>query len=244
MVLRVIACVILAVFVQGVRAKKKETRSVVRLETTAGIIRVALSDDTPRHRDNFLSLVEKQYYDSTLFHRVIRDFMIQGGDPDSRHAPAGKFLGEGGPDYVLAPEFCLPYLYHVRGALAAAREGDDVNPGRYSSGSQFYIVWGKRLSDSQLAKVQAALDEQTGGEVRLSPDMRMDYRTIGGTPHLDGMYTVFGEVLDGLEVVEKIQSVKTDGNDRPEEDVILLKAVVERKSKAALKPSKDRPVRR
>lgn len=242
--MRIILCLLLVGWTCGTEAKKKEMRSVVRLETTVGVIRVALSDDTPRHRDNFLELVEKHYYDSTLFHRVIRDFMIQGGDPDSRNAPAGKSLGDGGPGYTLAPEFCLPYLYHVRGALAAAREGDEVNPGRYSAGSQFYIVWGKKMDDRQLNSVQATLDELTGGEARLSPDMRMNYRQIGGAPHLDGMYTVFGEVIEGLDVVEKIQGVETGPEDRPVEDVVLLRAVVEQKSKAALAPPQKRSRRR
>lgn len=213
--------------------KNKEKRSVVRLETNVGNIRIALSDDTPIHRDNFLELTEKGYFDGTLFHRVIKDFMIQGGDPDSRNAPQGKELGNGGPGYQLAPEFCLPYLYHRRGAVAMAREGDDVNPERASCGSQFYIVWGRTFKDKDLQKVIRRVKEATDGEADFTVEMEHDYRTIGGAPHLDGQYTVFGEVLEGMETVDSIQSVATDSLDRPLTDVVIWHAVVEQKSAKA-----------
>lgn len=211
-------------------AKKKEKRSVVRIETTQGVVRVALLDDTPKHRDNFLKLVEKGLYDGTLFHRVIKDFMIQGGDPDSRGAEKGKLLGEGDVGYTLPSEFQLPYYYHLRGALAAAREGDSVNPEMRSSGCQFYIVWGQKFGPASLKKQRARLEESG---IEMTAQMYEDYLQYGGTPHLDGTYTVFGEVIEGLEVVGKIQAVATDSNDRPLEDVVVLKMEVEQLSKSA-----------
>ncbi len=213
-------------------AKKKEKRSVVRLETSEGIIRVALSDDTPIHRDNFLHLVDKGFYDGTLFHRCIADFMIQGGDPDSRTAAPEQVLGDGGVGYTLQPEFCLPYLYHWRGALAAAREPDEVNPEMRSSGCQFYIVYGKKQKSQDLSKIRPLISER-GYE--LTAPMADDYRTRGGTPHLDGAYTVFGEVVEGMDVVQAIQAVPTDGNDRPLKDIVIRHAEVEQRSKEAAK---------
>lgn len=196
----------------------------VLLETDMGDIRIVLSDSTPLHRDNFVRLVEEGYFDSLLFHRVIENFMIQGGDPDSRYAEPGARLGEGGPDYTVPAEFRYPELVHRRGVLAAAREGDDVNPLRASSGSQFYIVWGRVFTDEQLDKVQRRLDERGG--VTLTPEVREIYRTEGGCPHLDGSYTVFGMVVEGLDTVEAIQRVETDDNDRPLRDVRILRASV------------------
>lgn len=211
-------------------AKKKEKRSVVRIETSMGNIRVALSDDTPIHRDNFLKLASKGFYEGTLFHRVIRDFMIQGGDPDSKGAAPGVQLGDGGPGYTLEPEFLLPYLYHWRGVIAAARESDDVNPEMRSSGSQFYIVWGKKQTPASIKKVKATLADKG---VTLTPQMVDDYIMRGGTPHLDGTYTVFGEVIEGMDVVDAIQRVETDKQDRPLQDVVVLKMIVEQRSKKA-----------
>lgn len=225
---------ILAASLSSADGRGKENRSVVRLETSVGNIRIALSDDTPYHRDNFLTLAEKGFFDGTLFHRVIKDFMIQGGDPESRNAPQGKALGDGGPGYRIAPEFCLPYMYHRRGAVAMAREGDEVNPERASSGSQFYIVWGKTFKDKELQKVIKGVKEATDGEADFTVEMEHDYRTVGGTPHLDGQYTVFGEVVEGLEFVDSIQRAATDSLDRPLTDVVLRRAVVEQKSKKAL----------
>lgn len=214
----------------AVMSKKKDKRSIVLIETSAGNIRVALSDDTPLHRDNFLTLASKGYYDGTLFHRVIPGFMIQGGDPDSRNATPDKQLGNGGPGYTIPAEFDLPYLYHRRGALAAARDGDEVNPEQESSGSQFYIVWGKRQTAADIRKVTATLEEKG---IELTSQMISDYEMYAGTPHLDGQYTVFGEVIEGLDVVEKIQGVKTDKNDRPLEDIKVISMKVEQLSPQA-----------
>lgn len=215
------------------QAKRKEKRSIVLVETTAGNLRLALSDDTPLHRDNFLMLVNEGYYDGTLFHRVIADFMIQGGDPDSRKALPGQVLGNGGPGYTIPAEFDLPYLYHWRGALAAARDGDEVNPEQESSGSQFYIVWGKKQTPADIRRVRGMLEEKG---ISLTSQMIDDYEMNGGTPHLDGQYTVFGEVIEGMEVVAKIQGVQTDSNDRPLEDIRVLHMKVEQYSPKARRP--------
>ena len=164
-------------------------------------------------------------YDSLLFHRVIRDFMIQGGDPDSKNAAPGVFLGDGDKPYTVPAEFRLEEgIFHRRGVLAAAREGDDVNPEQRSSAMQFYIVWGKIFDDAGLDNIQKRLDDRTGGRVKLTPEMREVYKTVGGTPHLDGQYTVFGEVVSGLDVVDAIQQVPTDGNDRPLDNVRIIRA--------------------
>ena len=205
-------------------AKKKEKRHIVRIETSLGNIRVALSDDTPLHSKNFLKLAREGFYDGTLFHRCIKDFMIQGGDPESRGAEPGKLLGEGDVDYTIPAEFCLPYLYHWRGALASAREPDDVNPEMRSSGCQFYIVYGKKQAAADIRKVRTVLEEKG---IELTPQMIDDYVMRGGTPHLDGQYTVFGEVIEGMEVVKKIQQTETDKNDRPLTDVVIRRMIVE-----------------
>ena len=217
-----------------VSAARKEKRSVVRLETSAGNIRIALSDLTPLHRDNFLKLARQGFYDGVLFHRVIEGFMIQAGDPDSKGAPRDSLLGNGGPGYTLPAEIVFPDLYHVRGSVAAAREGDDVNPEFRSSGSQFYIVWGEKFAPANLKKAISYLEERG---IELDRFMISDYQMYGGTPHLDGTYTVFGQVIEGLDSVEAIQAVPTDGNDRPLEDVLILRAVVEQVSKEAAKSS-------
>ena len=206
-------------------AAQAQTREVL-LETTEGNIRIALSDLTPRHRDNFIRLVSEHFYDSLLFHRVIKGFMIQGGDPDSRHAEPGATLGDGDVGYTLEPEFRTPQLYHRRGVVAMAREGDDVNPGRRSSGCQFYIVWGKTFSSRDIDNMQLRLDSLTNPPVKITPEMFQTYKSIGGTPHLDGQYTVFGEVTEGLDVVDRIQRVFTDDYDRPVDDVRILRARV------------------
>ena len=195
------------------------------METTMGNIELKLYNETPLHRDNFISLVKESAYDSLLFHRVIRDFMIQGGDPDSKNAEPGALLGEGDLPYTIPSEFRLNKgIFHRRGVLAAAREGDDVNPEQRSSAMQFYIVWGRVFDDESLDRLQERLDQFTGGKVKLTPQMREAYRTVGGTPHLDGQYTVFGEVVSGLEVVEAIQNVATDHNDRPLDDIRIIRA--------------------
>lgn len=206
----------------------KAQRQVV-LETTEGNICITLSDETPQHRDNFLRLVEEHFYDSLLFHRVIKNFMIQTGDPTSRHAEPGITLGEGDAGYTLPAEFRFPTLYHRRGMVAMAREGDEVNPERRSSGSHFYIVWGKTFSTKELESIQERLDTLTNPPTRLTPELINVYRKQGGTPHLDGQYTVFGEVTEGLDVVERIQKVMTDDYDRPVNDVRILRAWVKDK---------------
>lgn len=241
----------------------------LKIETPKGDIIVRLYDETPKHRDNILKLAGEGYYDGTLFHRVIKDFMIQGGDPDSKNAPKGKQLGAGGPDYTIEAEI-KPNLYHKRGALCAARLGDEVNPNKESSGSQFYIVWGDTYKPAQLKQMEKQMKQNQvtitfndlvtyhkeeimemrrnrdraglqdmqerlmkeaqdickANPVGLSEEQMEAYTTIGGTPHLDGQYTVFGEVTEGLDVVEKIQSVKTQRGDRPCEDIKILKTDV------------------
>ena len=198
----------------------------VLFETTKGNIRIALYDETPQHRDNFLKLTKMGSYDSLLFHRVIKDFMIQTGDIFSKHAKPGQLLGSGDYDYTQEAEFRLPKIFHRRGVVAAAREGDEKNPERRSGASQIYIVWGKTYDDRRLDYTQHKLDSITGGQVKLTPEMREVYKTIGGSPHLDGQYTVFGEIVEGLDVVEAIQKEATDKNDRPLEDIRILKATV------------------
>ena len=202
-----------------------QTRRVL-LETTEGNILISLSDETPLHRDNFIRLAGEHFYDSLLFHRVIKGFMIQAGDPTSRHAEPGVGLGEGEVGYTLPAEFRTPRLFHRRGAVAMAREGDEVNPDRRSSGCQFYIVWGTTFSSQQLEDMQERLDTMTNHTVQLSSEMIRYYRRVGGTPHLDGQYTVFGEVIEGLDVVDRIQRVMTDDYDRPVSDVRILRATV------------------
>lgn len=243
----------------------------VKIQTTLGDIVVRLYDETPLHRDNFVKLASEGYYDGTLFHRVIADFMIQGGDPDSKGAPAGKQLGTGGPGYTVEAEIKAG-LYHKRGALAAARQGDEVNPERRSSGSQFYIVWGQVYNEGQLrqysrqmemqqmqstfnalamqhrdeimqmrrerntaglqelqeklaAEAQALVKQQGGAG--MSDEQKRIYSTVGGTPHLDGQYTVFGEVEEGLDVVEMIQQTATARGDRPVDDIQMKMIVLE-----------------
>ena len=205
-------------------AKGQTSTSEVLLETTAGNIRIALFDETPQHRDNFLKLIKEHVYDSLLFHRVIKDFMIQGGDLHSKHAQPGQRLGSGDYNYTIEAEFRLPKIFHRRGMVAMAREGDRVNPERRSSACQFYIVWGRVYNDARLMKVQERLD--TTAHVQLTPEMQEVYKTVGGIPHLDGQYTVFGEVVEGLDVVDRIQQSATDPYDRPLEDIRILRAIV------------------
>ena len=224
-----------------------QDRAEVEFQTTEGNIRIALFNETPQHRDNFMKLARMEFYDSLLFHRVIKDFMIQGGDLHSKHAAPGKMLGEGELDYTIEPEFRLPQIYHRRGVIASARESDRVNPERRSGAAQFYIVWGKVYDDKRLAKVQERLDSATNGQVKLTPEMIETYKTVGGTPHLDGQYTVFGEVTQGLDVVERIMQVETDKNDRPLNDVRILKLKIisaPYAPKPIPKPSPKKKVRR
>ena len=200
----------------------------VMLETTAGNILLTLFDDTPRHRDNFLKLCNEQFYDSLLFHRVIKNFMIQGGDPDSRHAEPGVTLGEGSTDYTVEAEFFDSEGHllhpHKRGALAMAREGDSENPERRSSGCQFYIVWGKTYATQQLYQIGDKVEAATDHRVTMTDELLDLYHDVGGVPHLDGQYTVFGEVTEGLDVVDRIQKAQTDDYDRPIDDIRILRA--------------------
>lgn len=214
-------------FVSVSAAAQDTLRHEVLLETSMGNIRVALSNETPIHRDNFIRNVKNGVYDGLLFHRVISSFMIQGGDTASRNASPGQHLGDTEEAYSLPAEIRYPQLFHKRGALAAAREGDSVNPERRSSSTQFYIVYGRRFTTDMLDRVQQRLDTVSGG-VTLTPEVREAYMKQGGTPHLDGQYTVFGEVVEGMDVVREIQWVATDDNDRPIEDVRIIKATVVR----------------
>jgi cyclophilin family peptidyl-prolyl cis-trans isomerase len=191
----------------------------VIIETSKGDITVMLYDETPVHRDNFIKLVESDFYDGVLFHRVISSFMIQGGDPESKDAPAGKALGNGGPGYTLPAEI-VPKYFHKKGALAAARTGDQTNPQRRSSGSQFYIVQGKTYTDMQLDSMEKQMF------TTFSDAQRDAYATIGGVPQLDAQYTVFGEVIEGLEIIDIIAAVEKGANDRPVADVKVIKMTV------------------
>lgn len=191
----------------------KDKCHTVKIKTNKGKIKVLLYNETPLHRDNMLKLVHHHFYDSLLFHRVIKNFMIQGGDPDSKNASAGKLLGDGDVGYTIPAEF-RPDLFHKKGALAAAR---DDNPNKSSSGCQFYIVQGKIFTDDELTQMEA----KTGRKIPEA--QRVVYKTIGGTPHLDQNYTVYGEVVKGLNVVDIIASVQTDKNDRPLSDVRIIK---------------------
>lgn len=210
--------------------KKKDRKRDVLMQTTMGDIVIRLSDSTPLHRDNFLKLVKVGYYDSVLFHRVIKDFMIQTGDPNSKRAAAGQPLGNGGPGYTIPAEFRTT-LFHKKGVIAAARTGDNVNPQKASSGSQFYIVQGKTFTDAGLDSVETF--RMSGRKIPIAN--REIYKTMGGTPQLDQGYTVYGEVVKGLDVVDKIAAVQTSraqDRDRPLQDVRIINAkLIKRKRK-------------
>ncbi|MFN8206803.1 MAG: peptidylprolyl isomerase [Bacteroidales bacterium] len=253
-VLLILPVVFLFTFCSG---QSHETNSnIVILTTEFGKIKILLYDETKAHKENFLRLVKTGAYNDLLFHRVIKDFMIQGGDPDSKDAPAGKVLGNGDPGYTLPAEI-VPSYTHKRGALAAARMGDEVNPEQRSSGSQFYIVQGKTFSDAELDQLEKRVNQMrmqnlylrffikarenakaqgqqpdmnlisaaasdsvqriaaTLSPFKYTPEQRSIYKTVGGAPHLDGSYTVFGEVLEGMDVVDKIAAQPTDQNNRP-----------------------------
>jgi cyclophilin family peptidyl-prolyl cis-trans isomerase len=203
---------------------KKDRKRDVLLQTTVGDITIRLSDSTPLHRDNFLKLVKVGFYDSVLFHRVIANFMIQGGDPESRRAADGVMLGNGGPGYTIPAEI-RQSMFHKKGVIAAARTGDNINPQRASSGSQFYIVQGKIFTEAGLDST-----ERFRLNRRLPDAQREVYKTIGGTPHLDQSYTIFGEVVRGMDIVEKISVVKTN-RDRPIENVRIIKAKLVKRKK-------------
>ena len=250
---------------------ENEKRTLVKLETTMGNITVALYNETPKHRDNFIKLVKEGVYDSTLFHRVIKQFMIQAGDPDSKNASDTAVLGSGDVGYTIPAEF-NPKFFHKKGVLAAARQGDDVNPEKASSGCQFYIVTGRKFTEPQLLGMENKINEQheealfdslarqhmkeiykmrKAGDnagllelqdtleaqareladkeekFRFTPEQIKAYSTVGGAPHLDGSYTVFGEVTEGMEVVENIEIAKTNRADRPVENIRILKASIQ-----------------
>ncbi len=252
-------------------AASGQERTRVLITTPYGDMTVELYNETPLHRDNFLRLAKEGFYDGLLFHRVINHFMIQGGDPDSRGAARGQRLGGGGPGYQIPAEI-HPELYHKKGALAAARQGDQTNPEKKSSGSQFYIIHGTvyrpgqidtmemktntallqtitrsyfNQAQDELQKFRDANDEQgfmkrvealrtladstlrASGKWTIPENRRKEYTTLGGYPSLDGSYTVFGQVVEGLEVIEKIAAVKTDRYDRPVEDVVMKIKVIE-----------------
>ena len=247
-----------------------DNATLVKIETTMGDITVKLYDETPKHKENFIKLVKEGVYDSTLFHRVIKNFMIQAGDPTSKTASATDTLGSGDVGYTIPAEF-NPKFFHKRGVLAAARQGDDVNPNKESSGCQFYIVTGRKFSEAQminmenqmnevrldtvfqalarkhmkeiykmrkandmegLMELQDSLENQARKEVakepalKFTPEQIKAYTTVGGAPHLDGSYTVFGEVVDGMNVVAEIETAKTNRQDRPAQDIRILKATV------------------
>ncbi|MEO6168822.1 MAG: peptidylprolyl isomerase [Chitinophagales bacterium] len=192
--------------------KPKEKRHTIEITTEYGVIKLMLYNETPEHRDNMLKLANEHFYDSTLFHRVIQGFMIQGGDPDSKHAAAGAMLGSGDVGYTIPAEF-RPELIHKKGALAAARNN---NPEKRSSGCQFYIVQGKKLTDAELENT-----EKRSG-IKYTPEQREAYKTLGGTPQLDQGYTVYGEVFEGLNIVDSIAQVTTAAGDRPLKDVPMF----------------------
>jgi peptidyl-prolyl cis-trans isomerase B (cyclophilin B) len=185
----------------------------VIIQTDSGSMRLVLYNETPQHKENFIKLVNEGYYEGLLFHRLIKDFMIQGGDPNSRDAGKGEFLGQGGPGYTIPAEINSKY-FHKKGALAAARKGDNVNPLKASSGSQFYIVQGVVFTKPQLDLMVENNEHKpfTAEEIQA-------YTTAGGTPHLDDGYTVFGEVVEGFEVLDKLMNAPVDGYDRPLDDI-------------------------
>ena len=193
----------------------------VRMSTSEGDIVLLLYNDTPKHRDNFVKLVKEGTYNGLLFHRVIRNFMIQGGDPKSRDAKPGQPLGDGTLGYTVPAEFRANHI-HKKGALCAARQGDDVNPRKESSASQFYIVQGNVWDNKTLDMMEVRFGK------KFTAEQRRVYTTVGGTPHLDGEYTVFGEVVKGLEVVDRIAAVECDRMDRPVKDVKILKVKIEK----------------
>ncbi len=201
--------------------RKNDLRRDVELQTNKGNIVIRLSDSTPLHRNNFLKLVKQHYYDSILFHRVIASFMIQAGDPNSKRAKPGDRLGNGGPGYTVPAEIRQTF-FHEKGMVAAARSGDEVNPQKASSGSQFYIVQGKIYTDAGLDSVETY---RLKGK-KIPENQRVVYKTIGGTPHLDQNYTIFGKVVKGLDVLDSIAGVQTNrqGIDRPLQDIKIIKA--------------------
>lgn len=202
---------------------------MVVITTKYGDMTVRLYPETPLHKANFLKLVNESFYDSTLFHRVIKGFMIQGGDPNSKSAAPGAPLGTGGPGYTIPAEFNAQFI-HKKGALSAARQGDAVNPNKESSGSQFYVVQGKPVATADLERMVSQKNRNSSDVSSVySPAQIETYNTLGGTPHLDGDYTVFGEVVEGLEVIDAIANQPVDGRSRPLEDIVMSMKIVKKK---------------
>ena len=221
-------CLIALACTASAQVKAPQKRTLVEINTTAGRMVVELYNETPIYRDNFLKLVREHYYDSTLFHRVIPGFMIQGGDPDSRHADDRTVqLGNGGPGYTLPAE-PRPELIHRKGALAAARAEDDVNPAKRGSGSEFYIVQGRKWRPADLQQLVDRMnaDRPDSAKVHYTPDQVNTYENLGGAPHLDGNYTVFGQVVEGMDVLNTIADQTCDAMDRPLTDVRIWMRVI------------------
>ncbi len=193
---------------------------MVVISTKFGDMTVKLYDETPLHRDNFLKLVKDGTYDSTIFHRVIKAFMIQGGDPNSKGAAKEQRLGTGGPGYTVPAEINAKFI-HKKGALCAARQGDRANPEKRSSGSQFYIVQGKTYTEAGIQSLQTKMKQRNPSAMQYTEQQIKDYIELGGTPHLDGEYTVFGEVIEGMAIIDSIANVSTARGDRPHEDIIM-----------------------
>jgi cyclophilin family peptidyl-prolyl cis-trans isomerase len=218
------------------KAKPAKVKPDVIIRTSYGDIGVVLFEETPLHRANFLKLAKEHFYDSTTFHRVIKDFMIQGGDPYSKDKDPAKRAqaGMGGPGYTIPAEI-LPKYYHGKGMLAAARQGDQINPKRESSGSQFYIVHGKTMTEAEIDRAEKQMQGVLGADFKFSPEARETYKTIGGSPWLDRQYTIFGKVVSGLDVVDKIALVEKLPGDRPKTDIPMtmeVKAKMPKKKKA------------
>lgn len=210
------------VLLVGMAFAKKNKNKFVEMETNKGTFTLEVFNDVPKHAENFLKLANEGFYDSLLFHRIIPSFMIQGGDPESKNAVDGQMLGNGDVGYKVPAEFMLPKYYHKKGALAAAR---DNNPEKASSGCQFYIVVGKTFTDAELDQMEARIGQ------KYSEQARKDYKTIGGTPHLDAGYTVYGQIVKGQDVVDAIASMPRNTSDRPAENIRILNVKVKKKNK-------------
>lgn len=210
------------VLLVGMAFAKKNKNKFVEMETNKGTFTLEVYNDVPKHAENFLKLANEGFYDSLLFHRIIPSFMIQGGDPESKNAVDGQMLGNGDVGYKVPAEFMLPKYYHKKGALAAAR---DNNPEKASSGCQFYIVVGKTFTDAELDQMEARIGQ------KYSEQARKDYKTIGGTPHLDAGYTVYGQIVKGQDVVDAISSMPRNTSDRPAENIRILNVKVKKKNK-------------
>ncbi len=216
-------CLLLAGLLTSVHSQAQDVETLVLIDTDMGKIKVKLFNDTPLHRDNFIKNVKEKRYDGLLFHRVIKQFMIQGGDIDSKDAPIEKHLGDGDPGYTIPAEIVYPKYFHKRGMLCAARTSDEENPERASSGTQFYIVTGKFYTEMELDKMEKN-DNKT-----FTPEERQAYMLEGGAPHLDNKYTVFGEVVSGMKVVDKIQFVETNEEDRPLKNIKIKTMAIVKK---------------